>query len=221
MTLRFLSHLLKNPLPIYGNRQGRLEIRPIKQKKNGDSCNTYRVGFENHWGTHVDCPAHFFDKGRSVAAYPAESWLFVSPQVIRVCIEDGELLTLAHLNQGIGKETDIILFCSGWSKKRSTKRYSTHNPGVDASFGRHLRAHFPKVRAVGFDWISLSANQRRQEGRQAHRAFLNPRGKGKPIFIVEDMDLSGPLHGLSEIWVAPLRVGGIDSAPCTVMGIFQ
>jgi hypothetical protein len=63
--------------------------------------------------------------------------------------------------------------------------------------------------------------ENRELGRQAHRAFLNPESDGYPILIIEDMDLSANLNGLKQVWVAPLLVEGIDSAPYTIIGIFD
>ena len=77
------------------------------------------------------------------------------------------------------------------------------------------------VQAIGMDWISVSSFENRELGRQAHRAFLNRDGEGHPVLIIEDMDLSADLNGLREVWVAPLLVEGIDSAPCTIIGIFD
>ena len=77
--------------------------------------------------------------------------------------------------------------------------YSCDNPGIHPEVGIYLR----------------------ELGREAHRAFLGQGGKNDPILIIEDMDLSCDLTKLRELWVLPLRVEKIDSAPCTVIGGFD
>ena len=73
---------------------------------------------------------------------------------------------------------------------------------------------------TGIDWISISPYQDRELGREAHRVFLDQKGRNNPVLLIEDMDLSCDLTKLRELWVLPLRVEKIDSAPCTVIGGF-
>ena len=218
--LKFLSHPLKSQIPVYGQAQQKMELIQEKSQARGDSCQTYSIKFNNHWGTHVDCPAHFFPDGKNVCDYEAEFWHFEHPQIIELDLGSGELVTFEMIASKISKETDLLLLKSGWSQKRDRLEYSLENPGIDPDCGLALRKKFPSLRMIGFDWISISSYQKREAGRQAHRNFLDPKGEGKPILILEDMDLSDDLAELKQIFVIPLRVEGIDSAPCTVLGSF-
>ena len=67
-------------------------IEPVKSIQGGDSANVFRITMENHWGTHVDAPYHFFDDGRKITDYPPEFWVFKSPDTIRfiASIHDNE-----------------------------------------------------------------------------------------------------------------------------------
>jgi len=94
-------------------------------------------------------------------------------------------------------------------------------PGIDPSLGILLRKEYPSIRAIGFDWISLSSYTNRELGREAHRIFLDPRKEGNPILVIEDMFLPWNMENLKQVLVAPLRVDGIDSSPCTIIGIFE
>jgi kynurenine formamidase len=73
-------------------------------------------------------------------------------------------------------------------------------------------------RAIGVDFVSSSSISHRDDGRAAHRAFLAPNDPGEPILLIEDMDLSADLSQLMRVVVAPLRVEGMDSACCTIIG---
>ena len=218
--MRFLSYSLAKDTPGYG-APSRLAIIKEKSLGRGDSCETFNMRLPNHFGTHVDCPAHFFNGGLKVAQVGANFWYFQSPQIILVKLRPGELMSVAAIKNKIKKSTDLLLLKSNWSKVRSKKKYSTANPGIDPSVGYFLRSKYPKIRAVGFDWISLSSYLNRLEGRKAHQVFLNPDGKGRPIMIVEDMDLRKATPQLEQVFVLPLRVEGIDSAPCTILGKFS
>ena len=220
MKYRFLSHILASPLPVYGG-QGSVMIEPVKSLQSGDSANVFRMTMENHWGTHVDAPYHFFDDGRKIIDYPPEFWVFKSPQAIHVDLKPSEVLECGDWLNTITPRTDFLLFQSGWGNRRGEKIYSVENPGIHPEVGLYLRENLPSLRAIGIDWISISPYQNRELGREAHRAFLDQEGKNKPVLLIEDMDLSGDLKGLTEVWVSPLRVERVDSAPCTVIGGFS
>ena len=53
-------------------------------------------------------------------------------------------------------------------------------------------------------------------GREAHRAFLDPKS---PLLILEDMDLRAlNKHSkIEKIAIAPLRIAKCDGLPCTVL----
>jgi len=121
----------------------------------------------------------------------------------------------------IAEGSDLLLIQSGFGRFRGTEKYSCCNPGFAPETGTWLRKGHPSLRAIGFDFISLSPYQNRDLGRESHRAFLDPRGVNSPILIIEDMDLSGNLSDLLWVWVVPLRIEGLDSAPCTVIGVFR
>lgn len=218
--MSYLSHPISESIPVYGGNAN-LDLMPVKSIVQGDSCNAWRFCLENHWGTHVDCPAHFFVKGQKVADYPPDSWCFRRPQVVQVEAKPGQIITRDTFSCNLDPQTDLILFQSGWWRLRGNKNYTVRNPGLHPDLALWLRQDFPAIRAIGMDWISVSSFENRGLGRQAHRAFLNPSGEGHPILIIEDMDLSADLNGLKQVWVAPLLVEEIDSAPCTIIGIFD
>jgi arylformamidase len=218
---RYLSYPLTLKLPAYGSVSENMSINPINSFENGDSCRTYWIGFKNHWGTHVDCPAHFDRFGKCVQDYPCEFWEFDNPQVIEITANPGQIIIIDNLKHQIDKKTDLLLLRSGWGLKRGSDTYSRHNPGLEPKIGKWLRRAFPNVRAVGIDWVSISSFQNRQTGREAHRSFLCSDGQTSPIVLIEDLDLTEPLLGLVKVLVVPIRIEKIDSSPCTVIGFFR
>lgn len=218
--MHFLSYTLGVDTPSYGSKS-KMIIRNEKSIKRGDSSETFNVTLSNHYGTHVDCPAHFFEKGLKVAEVKADFWWFRSPQIINAKLQAGELMGIGKVKNRVKRNTDLLLLKSNWSKVRGQRKYFVSNPGIDPSVGYYLRSSYPKLRAIGFDWISLSSYLNRPKGREAHQAFLNPKGKGRPIVIIEDMDLRKVTSRLKQVFVLPLRIKGIDSAPCTVLGKFS
>lgn len=214
----YLSHLLKNRNPSYG-KTSFLNIKKIRSIGALSSVNMYEFCLQSHYGTHVDTPNHFFDYGKKVSGYPPEFWHFTSPQILDVRLSDSDVLKLGRWAGNIKKEADILLLRSGWGRYRGQKRYSYENPGIHPEVGFYLRENYPRLRAVGIDWISISPYRDRPLGRQSHKAFLDPKGNNCPILIIEDMSLPSVPIRLEEIHVAPLRIDKIDSAPCVITGI--
>ncbi|MBF0415176.1 MAG: cyclase family protein [Magnetococcales bacterium] len=212
-----LSHPLAAVVPVYGHTAATLVINPVKSLEAGDAANVFRITMENHWGTHVDTPAHFFAHGRSVADFGAGEWIFSAPTIVDVPAGAGEMIGVAAL-QAVDMTCDLVLLRTGFQRHRGQDVYSHDNPGVLAEVGLWLRNHRPRVRALGMDFVSLSARRDRSAGHASHRAFLDPDGSGQPVLLIEDMDLGYSLGDLVQVVVAPLLVRGIDSAPCTVFG---
>jgi len=215
----YLSYIVENSVPVYGGRRS-VDIKNIKSLDKGDSTNIFSFEMGNHWGTHIDCPAHFFKNGLKAADYSPETWFFQKPFVLPLKLKENSLAGPEDIGN-IPEGTDLLLIKSGFSCFRGTEKYTHNNPGLKPEVGIWLRERHPYVRAVGLDFISLSAYQNRALGREAHRTFLDPNGVNAPILIIEDMDLSHDLSGLEEVWVAPLRVDEMDSAPCTVIGVIK
>lgn len=220
MQIHYLSYPISKTIPVYGDSASP-EVIALKAIGKGDSCNTWRLCIENHWGTHVDGPNHFFLKGKRVSDLSCDFWLFKNPQVIQVDVEPGQIIEAKHLPEEISPQTDLLLFKSGWGQFRGQEIYSFQNPGIHPELGILLRQRYPNIRCIGIDWVSVSSYQHRELGREAHRVFLNDYINSHPLIIIEDMDLSKDLSKLYEVLVAPLLVETIDSAPCTVFGFFK
>ena len=217
---KYLSYPLDAIIPVYGGLES---ITPgkIKSIQNGDSANTFVFTLQNHWGTHVDAPNHFFEQGKKIIDYEADFWIFQVPQVICFDLKPSEILTCGNWLDELNKEIDLLLFNAFWSFHRDKDVYYLENPGIHPDVAFYLRKNFPELKAVGIDWISVSSYQHREMGRCAHRAFLDPQGESEPILIFEDMDLSGDLTNLLQVCALPLRMAELDSAPCTVIGMLD
>jgi len=218
--MRYLSYVLEDVVPTYGNTKSRLGIKAKKDIKRGDSCNTYEIMLENHWGTHIDAPAHFFNNGKKISGYRADYWLFRYPCVIDLPLKKARAIGLGDIHGRINKKCEIVLVKTDFHRLRGGRDYSLSGPAIDPLLAIWLRRN-TDIRAIGLDFVSAGSYKDRPSGRKVHRAFLDPRGKGRPILIIEDMDLSADLDKLECLYAVPLLVKNVDSAPCTVLGIFK
>jgi len=80
--------------------------------------------------------------------------------------------------------------------------------------GTWLKQNYSSVRAIGFDFISLSSYQNRVIGRESRRVLL---GGEKHILIIEDMKLDEIDDHINKLFILPLRVSEADGPPCNVI----
>jgi kynurenine formamidase len=213
----WLSHILTAEAPAYGDGE-HMRIEAITRISHGETANTTRYVIPNHLGTHLDAPLHFADGASSLTDYDSAFWIFNRPQLIDVPGEDGHLVGPADISESIEEGTDLLLLRTGYEEYRTDDRYWARSPGLHQDLGRWLRAEHTTVRIVGMDVISVTSRLHRKEGREAHRALLDPTRPGDPVLALEDMALRHVEGHLTRVIVLPLRVGGADGGPCTVIG---
>ncbi|MCP4690301.1 MAG: cyclase family protein [Desulfobacterales bacterium] len=215
MTTIFLSHALDDSTPLYG---GASDIHIISQKSMaaGDSCNTSMLTLPGHAGSHVDAPRHFIPDGKPVDAISAGEWVFDFPLVIDVPVQPGRLIGVDDLPRSprMDRSVDLLLIRTGFEAFRGEENYWKEGPGISADVANHLLRRFEKLRAVGMDFISISCVKHADEGRAAHKAFLE---KGWLLFEDMALDELEPGRRPEKVIALPLRFTGADGAPCTII----
>lgn len=200
--------------PLYGGDKG-IKISEHRSIKRGDTANTKKLELNNHSGTHVDYPNHFFINGLTSENYSPDYWVFKRPfLIIKNTIQDSIINLTNEDIESIPKRTDLLIYKTGFGKFRDKESYWKNNPGFAPEVAEILRDNFPNLRAVGMDFISLTAFQNRELGRLAHRKFL---GGDKPILLIEDMNLDLLESQPKSLVCAPLLIKGLDGAPINII----
>lgn len=226
----FLSHILEERSPLYGNT-GEIRLVRSRQISTGDTSNNTELSFPAHGGTHADAPYHFDPDGTRLEELPAEFWISTHPYLLEAPAEPEHIFSLEEwlpMLKAIPKETDLLLIKTGFERYREQylldddTSYIFHGPGISPEIGFWMRRNLD-LKMIGFDFISVTAYTDRICGREAHRAFLGalaPEKNGgrfnSPIVIIEDMKLSGLSRSPSRVIVSPLRYADADGAPVTV-----
>ncbi len=214
----FLSHILDNNTPTYGNRN-KFDVHKKSDISRGDVANDSHISTTAHIGTHIDMPYHFYENGKTIEDYADDFWIFRKP--LFVSINPTQLLIksdlLNKLNTIKDENYDILIVKTQSDDFRSEERFWKENYGYHPDVYDYLAKKFPKLRVFGFDSISVSSFQNRAMGREAHLRFLN---STKEILLLEDMklDLINEKTSLNKIIIAPLRIRQCDGLPCTVLG---
>ncbi len=216
-----LSYTIDEKIPLYPGTPPFVS-QAVKKIRNGDSCNTSLISIPNHGGTHVDAPRHFFDSGRSISEYILEELIFSAPEVVDCYKGPEELVEQKDLEGRVSGDCDLLLIRTGFYGYRNKDRdtYCFRNPALSPGGAKWIRENYHSIRAIGIDCISVSCYGSRDSGRETHKILLQANGfGGPPVLILEDVDLSPDLSGLKELMVVPFYVAGIDSAPCTIIGV--
>lgn len=210
----FLSHTISEETPGFGGHKVFFGS-PKKSISKGDSCNQQMWEMDNHGGTHIDLPKHFFENGKAIDAYEPHEFVFHSVGLLDLSLKPTELIEIDHFKTvDLPSQMELLLIRTDFEARRGKRSYWEENPGVSPEVASHLRSAYPHLRAIGFDFISLTSFQHRPVGRLAHQEFL---GTERPIWIIEDMSLKALAHAPDQVIVSPLRVSGADGAPCTIL----
>jgi len=219
MKVSYLSHPLASNTPSYGNRD-QVILNSKSSIPNGDTSNTtdFRLT-NNHIGTHIDVPKHFYDAGSTITDIEPKEWIFTEVCLIDIPCENGRLIQISDIQAAsIKPNTDFLIIRTGFEKFRYEDKYWNAYPGISEVTCEFLRTNHKKLRAVGFDFISLTSPLFKEEGKKAHLSFLNE-VDGRPIFIVEDMKLSSINKNPDRVIVAPLLVEEGNGGPVTILSI--
>ena len=216
MNFSYLSYFINNTTPQYGDGDA-IAISQYSAITKGDSSNSKFISMPNHVGTHIDFPKHFSVDGKTINDYPAEFWIFRHPFVVNYQAKEDEIIEFENEIKIIPDNTDILLINTGFQKYRGTEKYWKFNPGLSPKVATKLKKKCPELKAVGFDFISLSSYQNRMLGREAHKKFLVEHD----ILVIEDMDFSGLKSNLSELVALPLMIDQADGGPITVIAKYE
>ena len=156
--------------------------------RSGDACNTAQLCAGLHTGTHVDAPLHFIDCGAPINRYDLS--LFVGECVVVECSPG--LITGDTVDRYFPKKTSRILV------KGDAQAF------FDVTAAEELA--FAGVKLIGTDAMSVGSF-----GNEAgpHKAFLR-----EGTAILENLDLSQVEAGKYFLIAQPLKIKGVEAAPC-------
>jgi len=167
-----------------------------------------------HIGTHIDFPSHSIKNGKTANVYNANYFVFENSFMCDINMECGDYINSEHLKKiDIPQNTDLLIIKTGYGKFYKEEKYWNDNPGLDESISEFLKNKFKKIRAIGMDFISVTAYKNKEPGRKAHAAFLSE----PEILLIEDMLIPNEISTFKKIIVAPLLIDLADGVPCSVI----
>lgn len=172
--------------PVYpGDPEPQLEL--VSGFCKGDICNTAKISMCLHTGTHADAPLHFIDNGAPINH--TELSVYIGECVVVEC--SAGLITGEVVNRYFPKAERILVKGNG-------------EAFFDVTAAEELT--FAGVKLIGTDAASIGAF-----GNEAapHKAFLRDK-----TVILENLDLSRVQPGKYFLMAQPLKIKGVEAAPC-------
>ena len=178
-----------------------LELHERRRMSRGDDANASALTVSVHAGTHVDAPFHFLPDGATIDALPLER--FMGPALVHAVHADRHI-TEAHVAAIPLEGTTRVLFKTRNSTLLGQREYDPDFVAFSLGAARALVAR--GVELVGLDYLSVA---HADEQVPVHRAFLEA-----GVVLLEGIDLSAVVPGRYELICFPLRLRGLDGAPC-------
>lgn len=179
--------------PVYtGDPETKIET--LASMENGDSYNLSAIHISAHTGTHIDAPKHFSEEGKAI-------------DEMRLNTFTGKCTVISADRILTGEDMDELL-------PRCKRRILIHGEGntfLSASAARVIADS--KVVLVGIDASSIAAEY---EVALTHRILCDA-----GVAILENLDLSDISDGEYEICAFPIKLGGLEAAPCRAILLEQ
>lgn len=217
--LKLLSYPIKPNMPSWPGSPS-VNLSPRNEIRLGKSSNTTMLEIYNHYGTHIDGPRHYNPDGKNIGELPLEMFIYDRPFLLDVPKHPGEKITAEDLKPFTAEieKADLLLIRTGFYHVRLTEPevYEQNGPAVNSDVARWLVDHFPDLKAIALDFVSVASFSDRAEGNLTHQILLGMTQE-KFICIIEDVNL-GSLNSteLKKVFAIPLIVEGMDSSPVTM-----
>jgi arylformamidase len=186
-----------------------IDIQPLLRIADGGGCNTTRIAFPTHCGTHVDPPKHFFDNGPTLSDLPLDRW--VGPcQVVRIPDEVVRIEPTHLQAAGIDRATTRLLLKTGNSTRWDTRPHAFQS-GYAALTRDAARWVVERgIALIGIDYLSFELDD--DADHLTHKIIL-----GAGVVAIEALDLRAVEPGFYDLVCLPLKLEGGDGAPARVI----
>jgi arylformamidase len=172
----------------------------IRHYHQGSRMALSEISMSCHLGTHIDAPFHFIEGGKRVETITLEK-LCGEAQVIDA--QGQNVVDCAFLETVTITAPRILLKTDNTAKLKDGSDFD--NVYLSADAGEYLADR--GVLLVGFDFFTVE--KRGDPSRSAHLALLS-----RELIILEGIMLDSVSPGTYELFCLPLKVKGLEGAPC-------
>jgi arylformamidase len=178
------------------------ELDERRRMSRGDHNNSSAATMSLHAGTHMDAPFHFVPDGKTIDQLPLD--LFIGPALVHA-VETKRYIEAKHVEAIELHGMTRVLFKTRNSELLQRAQYEADFVAFSVEAAEALVKR--GVKLVGLDYLSVA--HAGEEQVPVHRAFLD-----RGVALLEGVDLSEIKPGCYELICFPLRIRGVDGAPC-------
>jgi len=177
------------------------------------------ISLYSHTGTHVDAPAHLYDKGLTLDQYPVEQ--FVGKALVVDCreLKKGEEISMELLEEKGNRlnEADFMLFLTGNSALWGSPDYFSGFPVLSQKVTEWVNQR--KLKGIGIDAPSFDLVSGQTAGElHNHRAIL----KTNNTVLLENLcKLEEVGNELFTLCALPLKTVNADGAPVRAIALVE
>ena len=158
----------------------------LSNMKNGDSYNLSKITLCSHSATHVDAPFHFFEDGKTITDINLEKFI-------------GECIVLTHAGKVLRNDIKNAV-------KNSEIKKILIRGEIEITEEAAEEIANEKLELLGVEGLTVGTEETLMK---IHKILLK-----NEIVILECLDLSEIKDGVYFLFAAPLKLGGLDGAPC-------
>jgi len=205
-----LTHYIKEKMTVYPGTEG---------PKIEQNCTVVQNGYAeklltmfSHTGTHIDAPGHILENAATLDDFDISKFVGIAyvldfRNVGRKIIEVDDLKKY----EGLIRQNEFILFCTGWSDYWDNEKYFDGFPVLSEESVSWLSSF--KLKGLGFDVISIDPVG--SENLPNHRIILS-----KNMIIIENLTNLEYLVGKNIIFSCmPLKIEDADGSPVRAFAI--
>ena len=178
-----------------------------------DGCNTSRLTFSSHIGTHIDAPRHFFKSGESIDKVSLHRLAGEAVLIDLSGKNEGSLITVSDLVpfEGLIHKGDILLLNTGIYKSYGKPEFNPKFPTLNLEAARWII----RKGIVAFATDALSVDPIGDKEMMIHHTLL---GEGLPI--IENLANLVQIRKDRFLFIAlPLKIKDGDAAPCRAIAV--
>jgi arylformamidase len=205
-----LSHPIDMNMPVYPGTEPPIitEVCSVKTHSFKES----QITFFTHTGTHLDVPAHLFQKGKTVDAFEGDKFFGTA-----LLIDYSNKLSIdfktVHEAYSRAESPDFIIFNTGWNKWWGDKKYFKSFPVLTPEAAEYISS-LP-IKGLGID--SISFDPVGDINLSNHKIFME-----KNIILVENLCSLEKLKGKPfQFSCLPLNIVGADGSPTRAFAILK
>lgn len=201
-----LSHTINELMPVFpGSEKPQLTTVASYEK---DGYRETLIHMYSHTGTHIDPPAHVYEKGLTLDALPLTQ--FIGQAIVIDCthLKPGDPITMKEVG-GAGEDVenaDFLLFNTGWNKFWGSEEYFGDYPCIDDEVLDFIL--LGKYKGIGFDVMGIDPisgiNLYRHKKLFRNKQIIN-------IENLTNLDQCG--SGLFNFSCFPLKIKNADGSP--------